>query len=355
MISRINEIPISQMNANEIRGRIKMVVNNITDRVNNGKRVTRKKIGLLLFPEINDYDVLNTAMSNLVNGAPGKKPDNFSFRNFNALFRLSYLTNIPVDWFIWGNDPLVNIANKKSIQDYARLIFVNMRKDLGARYAIPGIVGDINIPVEPRNIKKCHSFLIEIPIDYSNYSPGSASHPGIINPSYQAQRDFIQCAYNIINDLKRAEIFNSHDGLSNTIETNKVNEELENDIITNVASMEKTYWKSHHEMMHNIDNAIEISIGRSISALPLEKIIFKDGNFQYSSDGFLSDISLREPFRLQYGDKKGLLNDELVKFEHTANGFIEEYAINGNDFGTLDDDEELIGRRKAPICNKERE
>ena len=140
------------INYDEVRDRIRQVLEKITDKKNRGKKVSQDTIGKYLFPHLGADSSTQSTMSRFVNG--NKKTKNLSDNcpDIKALTRLSQLTGISTDWFLYGENSSGINNRKKTLRDYARLLFIDMKNDLGADiidevYTINNPYIRIDIPV----------------------------------------------------------------------------------------------------------------------------------------------------------------------------------------------------------------
>lgn len=355
------KIPISDIKRNsqqlskktidwdDVRQRICTILDNIVDAT--GKKYSDEEIGKFLFPRLGANSSTQSTVSRFRHPNNGKfstgerKPTNDIKPDLEALARLSKLTDIPLEWFIWGDTPLSNVANKKSLQDYARLIFMNMRHDLGARYKLVGVIGNTTIPIDNSKIDKCTSFLIEIPIDYDFKQYNGRPCGGTINPGFQAQRDFVQCAYNIISTLEISAALAINDFKGKTI-GNKIDSIIDNAIKDEVSNMKSIYIEKSRKIRALIDDTLEDNISNQIELLPVNPIINSDGYFQYPVDGAMWNEALREPFHLKNNDGENIHYTPLVMVEHHEDTQL-QFAID-----EVTEKKVLIGKRKTQTNRK---
>lgn len=123
-----------EINYDEVRNRIRQVLDKITDKKNRGKKVSQDTIGKYLFPHLGADSSTQSTMSRFVNG--NKKTKNLSDNcpDIKALTRLSQLTGISTDWFLYGKNSSEIDNKKKTLRDYARLMLIDMKNDLGATF-----------------------------------------------------------------------------------------------------------------------------------------------------------------------------------------------------------------------------
>lgn len=151
------------INYDEVRDRIRQVLEKITDKKNRGKKVSQDTIGKYLFPHLGADSSTQSTMSRFVNG--NKKTKNLSDNcpDIKALTRLSQLTGISTDWFLYGENSTEIDNKKKTLRDYARLLFIDMKNDLGAD--IIDEVYPINNPNDPDVKPEEYPYIrIDIPV-----------------------------------------------------------------------------------------------------------------------------------------------------------------------------------------------
>ena len=148
------------INYDEVRDRIRQVLEKITDKKNRGKKVSQDTIGKYLFPHLGADSSTQSTMSRFVNG--NKKTKNLSDNcpDIKALTRLSQLTGISTDWFLYGENSSGINNKKKTLRDYARLMLIDMKNDLGAKIML------VNCPPDcvPIPTGKFPVLRIEIPV-----------------------------------------------------------------------------------------------------------------------------------------------------------------------------------------------
>lgn len=154
-----------EINYDEVRNRIRQVLDKITDKKNRGKKVSQDTIGKYLFPHLGADSSTQSTMSRFVNG--NKKTKNLSDNcpDIKALTRLSQLTGISTDWFLYGENSSEIDNKKKTLRDYARLMLIDMKRDLNADIAL------VNCPIDdlPVPTGKFPVIRIDIPIKtYTN-------------------------------------------------------------------------------------------------------------------------------------------------------------------------------------------
>ena len=154
------------INYDEVRDRIRQVLEKITDKKNRGKKVSQDTIGKYLFPHLGADSSTQSTMSRFVNG--NKKTKNLSDNcpDIKALTRLSQLIGISTDWFLYGENSSGINNKKKTLRDYARLMLIDMKRDLNADIAL------VNCPIDdlPVPTGKFPVIRIDIPIKtYTNY------------------------------------------------------------------------------------------------------------------------------------------------------------------------------------------
>lgn len=149
-----------EINYDEVRNRIRQVLDKITDKKNRGKKVSQDIIGKYLFPHLGADSSTQSTMSRFVNG--NKKTKNLSDNcpDIKALTRLSQLTGISTDWFLYGENFSEIDNKKKTLRDYARLMLIDMKNDLGAKIML------VNCPPDcvPIPTGKFPVLRIEIPV-----------------------------------------------------------------------------------------------------------------------------------------------------------------------------------------------
>ncbi len=136
------------INYDEVRNRIRQVLDKITDKKNRGKKVSQDTIGKYLFPHLGADSSTQSTMSRFVNGNKNTKNPSDNCPDIKALIRLSQLTGISTDWFLYGENS--GGRNKeKTWRDYARLMFIDMHKDFGAIFEGENCSGHDIEPVDP--------------------------------------------------------------------------------------------------------------------------------------------------------------------------------------------------------------
>lgn len=172
----IREIDISEIDAkskeigeninyDEVRDRIRQVLEKITDKKNRGKKVSQETIGKYLFPYLGSESSTQSNMSRFINGNKGAKHHKTETNcpSMNALIRLAQLTGISTDWFLYGKESTEIDNKKKTLRDYARLLFIDMKNDLGAD--IIDEVYTINNPNDPDVKPEEYPYIrIDIPV-----------------------------------------------------------------------------------------------------------------------------------------------------------------------------------------------
>ncbi|WP_306508677.1 hypothetical protein [Dialister invisus] len=169
----IREIDISEIDAkskeireninyDEVRNRIRQVLDKITDKKNRGKKVSQETIGKYLFPYLGSESSTQSNMSRFINGNKGAKHHKTETNcpSMNALIRLAQLTGISTDWFLYGEESTEIDNKKKTLRDYARLMLIDMKNDLGAKIML------VNCPPDcvPIPTGKFPVLRIEIPV-----------------------------------------------------------------------------------------------------------------------------------------------------------------------------------------------
>lgn len=124
------------INYDDVRIRIKKVLDMITDRGNNKFRVSQETIGKYLFPHLGANSSTQSTMSRFVNGNKNAKGD--SCPDINALGKLSQLTGISLDWFLYG-DSTENTTNSDTIKahDLYRTLFIDLPTKYGMEIEVP--------------------------------------------------------------------------------------------------------------------------------------------------------------------------------------------------------------------------
>ena len=137
-----------EINYDEVRDRIRQVLDKITDKKNRGKKVSQDTIGKYLFPHLGADSSTQSTMSRFVNGNKNTKNPSDNCPDIKALTRLSQLTGISTDWFLYGENS--GGRNKeKTWRDYARLMFIDMHKDFGATFEGENCSGHDIEPIDP--------------------------------------------------------------------------------------------------------------------------------------------------------------------------------------------------------------
>lgn len=153
------------INYDEVRDRIRQVLEKITDKKNRGKKVSQETIGKYLFPYLGSESSTQSNMSRFINGNKGAKHHKTETNcpSMNALIRLAQLTGISTDWFLYGKESTEIDNKKKTLRDYARLLFIDMKNDLGAD--IIDEVYTINNPNDPDVKPEEYPYIrIDIPV-----------------------------------------------------------------------------------------------------------------------------------------------------------------------------------------------
>lgn len=151
------------INYDEVRDRIRQVLDKITDKKNRGKKVSQDTIGKYLFPHLGADSSTQSTMSRFVNGNKKTKNPSDNCPDIKALTRLSQLTGISTDWFLYGENSSGINNKKKTLRDYARLMFIDMKNDLGATFTTVECPTD-NLPF---NINSSPTIRIDIPLRVS--------------------------------------------------------------------------------------------------------------------------------------------------------------------------------------------
>lgn len=138
------------INYDDVRRRIKKVLNIITDKGNNKARVSQETIGKYLFPHLGANSSTQSTMSRFVNGNKNAKGD--SCPDINALGKLSQLTGISLDWFLYGNST-ENTTDSGIIKahDLYRMLFIDLPRKYGAKMAVTKPIEPGNTPI-PDNL-----------------------------------------------------------------------------------------------------------------------------------------------------------------------------------------------------------
>ena len=124
------------INYDDVRRRIKKVLDIITDKENNKFRVSQEDIGKYLFPHLGANSSTQSTMSRFVNG--NKKAKGDSCPDINALGILSQITGISLDWFLYGT------SNKQATSDFGiikahdfyRMLFIDLPTKYGMEIEI---------------------------------------------------------------------------------------------------------------------------------------------------------------------------------------------------------------------------
>lgn len=139
-IEKKNESIQKNINYDDVRRRIRQVLDIITDKENNKARASQETIGKYLFPHLGANSSTQSTMSRFVNG--NKKAKGDICPDINALGKLSQLTGISLNWFLYGNST-ENGTDSGIIKahDLYRMLFI----DLPTKY---GMEIEVTKPIE---------------------------------------------------------------------------------------------------------------------------------------------------------------------------------------------------------------
>lgn len=155
-----------EINYDDVRDRIRQVLSKITDKTNKGKKVSQETMGRYLFPHLGAESSVQSTMSRFVNGNKEAKISKGIAPDISALIRLSQLTGISTDWFLYGKEHDKMGSNKKTLQDWARLILIDMKRDFKANIELVNCPED-DLPVPQGEFPYIR---IDIPIEtYTHY------------------------------------------------------------------------------------------------------------------------------------------------------------------------------------------
>lgn len=129
-IEKRNDSIQKNINYDDVRRRIRQVLDIITDKKNNKAHVSQETIGKYLFPHLGADSSTQSTMSRFVNGNKNNKGD--SCPDLKALGILSQLTGISLNWFLYGNST-ENTTNSGIIKahDLYRMLFIDLPTKYG--------------------------------------------------------------------------------------------------------------------------------------------------------------------------------------------------------------------------------
>lgn len=191
------------INYDDVRIRIKKVLATITDKNNNKARASQETIGKYLFPHLGADSSTQSTMSRFVNGNKNAKGD--SCPDINALGKLSQLTGIPLNWFLYG-DSTENTTDSGIIKahDLYRMLFIDLPTKYGVKLELTKIATHIDCLPDYSRPKKLHSFifnekpylLLKLPLFCETDSPRFNG-----KDSYSIDSDFF--SYDLLNLAKK--------------------------------------------------------------------------------------------------------------------------------------------------------
>lgn len=200
---RYNSIQ-KNINYDDVRIRIKKVLATITDKDNNKARASQETIGKYLFPHLGADSSTQSTMSRFVNGNKNAKGD--SCPDINALGKLSQLTGIPLNWFLYG-DSNENTTNSDTIKahDLYRMLFIDLPTKYGVKLELTKIATHIDYLPDYYHPQKTHRLffnekpylLLKLPLFYEL----TDSPPFDTKAFYSIDSDFF--SYDLLNLAKK--------------------------------------------------------------------------------------------------------------------------------------------------------
>ena len=177
-IEKKNDFIQKNINYDDVRRRIRQVLDIITDKDNNKARVSQETIGKYLFPHLGADSSTQSTMSRFVNGNKNNKGD--SCPDLKALGILSQLTGISLNWFLYG-DSTENTTDSGIIKahDLYRMLFIDFPTKYGMEISCPpsgrGDLGDdmsivLKIPLETKVANEYYRYMIPDTFSWDLYS-----------------------------------------------------------------------------------------------------------------------------------------------------------------------------------------